>query len=183
MSWTARVTESENLNLRGIVSMARLLKPTSPNTRYPGIPDWHHSGSSKLRVTDHSEAHQFMELVSGGSRVTVGKFAGPGKGWTIQYELTHGPHSHTKGQVLLSSAELAWAFALADDCTGQEVDQILLDMYGGDACKVGGYFRSGMHLNVPGPGHGYHGDPNLSILITEEMQRIVRKMLAAEAGL
>jgi hypothetical protein len=160
-------------------SVANQIEPVQPNCRLPGIPDWHYHGSSKMCVTSYSEAHQFVLYESDSATLRVSKFAGPTIGWMVKYGLIHGPHGRIDGQVWMSADDLATAFGLSDDCSAR-TGQTILNMYGGDVAKPGTYLRFGACLNVPGPGTGYPGDPNISILLTDELKNIVRKLLAVD---
>ncbi len=53
----------------------------------------------------------------------------------------------------------------------------LVGRYGGNSAVQSKFIRWGNFLNIPCPGTGHDGDPNVSIYVTDEIREAVRKLL------
>lgn len=89
-------------------------------------------------------------------------------GWLVEYEIKHGPDTYSKGAVWMSGYDLKTAFNLSDRCD-ETFGQGLIDSHGGDVAFQGRYIRYEKCLNIPGPGTGHDGDPNVSIYVDNQI--------------
>ena len=99
----------------------------------------------------------------------------------VQYHINHCDGSHSSGSVVMSHADLARAFGLVNGFGHgfSHGGAALRDMgYELDAASQGKYVRLGDYLNIPHPGTGLVGDPNVSVQLTAEMKSIVQTLLA-----
>lgn len=100
--------------------------------------------------------------------------------WRVVWHITYTADVEwASGQLFMSDAYLGGAFGLTNhtDRGGQQ----LIKLYGGSAAIPGNYLRYRNFLNIPGPGTGYDGDPNISIAIDEIIRNAVRQLILAKA--
>lgn len=74
---------------------------------------------------------------------------------------------------------VAAAFGLTDYLPMQLPGDFLLEKYGGDVACQFLFIRWQDYLNIPGPGTGHDGDPNISIKLTDEIKEAIRALLAS----
>ncbi len=99
----------------------------------------------------------------------------------VQYHINHCDGSHSGGSIVMSRADLSRAFGLVNGFgTGfsHSGKGLLEKGYELDAAAQGKYVRLGDYLNIPHPGTGLVGDPNVSVQLTAEMKSIVQTLLA-----
>lgn len=98
--------------------------------------------------------------------------------YKIFWSILLGFRQYVEGELRLSEAELKDAFNLG---RGRNItNELALDFlseFDGDAGVQGHYIRKGQFLNVPMPGTGLGGDPNVSVYVSEEIQKAVRKLI------
>ena len=68
------------------------------------------------------------------------------------------------------------AFGLIDD--SGKYGKWLIDRYGAEAAEQMKYIRWGNFLNIPCPGTGNYGDPNISIKINGDIQLTVAELIS-----
>ncbi|OGZ21141.1 MAG: hypothetical protein A2922_00305 [Candidatus Nealsonbacteria bacterium RIFCSPLOWO2_01_FULL_43_36] len=140
---------------------------------------WHHRGfKMKLR---RSEIPSHTILIEGGAAmVLIAK--GGHKSWLIDWRVTHYfPDIKVDGRTFMSNQELAGAFGL-EDYISQD-SEWLIERFGGSAAIQGKFIRWREYLNIPCPGTGHDGDPNVSIEIDHDIKKAVRDLLSAETAL
>lgn len=99
--------------------------------------------------------------------------------WEVTWSVDHGS-SNIRGAHCFSQQDLRRAFGIED---GHRQDPYIknLNRIAGTICDAacpGAYYRYGQFLNIPGPGTGVQGDPNISIVLDEEIVEAVRNLLA-----
>jgi len=92
------------------------------------------------------------------------------------------PQEKTNGSVIFPDQVLLAAFCLTDDPgVGVDWSQWLLDQYGGDLAIQGRFIHwTSQHttfLNIPCPGTGHDGDPNISLEVTPEIKDAIRQLV------
>ncbi len=131
---------------------------------------WHHAGR-EMQVEHKPPSKEEKWLLPGvhitSSLATVmicpvdGKR--PWKLWEVDYKITFGTgQGKVNGRILLPPHELRSAFGLPGTS---------------DRSQGLTYIRWGPFLNVPCQGTGQGNDPNLSILVSEEMRVAIKKLL------
>ncbi len=83
-----------------------------------------------------------------------------------------------QGDVHFSRDELRQAFGLLQPNSLVGEVALLNKRFNADRMVPGHFIRKGKFLNVPMPGTGIDGDPNISIFITNEMQAAVRELIS-----
>ena len=97
------------------------------------------------------------------------------EGWFVDWEVIYSLNEKTTGRIRLLVDELKVAFRLSESqrCFGKW----LIDKYNASSAEQGKYIRRGDFLNIPCPGTGHDGDPNISIEIDDEIREAVRQLL------
>lgn len=99
----------------------------------------------------------------------------------VQYHINHCDGSHSSGSIVMSRADLSRAFGLTNGFgvgfshSGKGLLEKGCEL---DAASQGKYVRLGDYLNIPHPGTGLVGDPNVSVQLTTEMKSVVQTLLA-----
>lgn len=92
------------------------------------------------------------------------------------------PHGTLEGNILLSEDQLKAAFGV---CNQEEMGQMknldrcttMMSEYAADICCTGRFLRYTNFLNIPAPSTRFANDPNISILITDEIREAVRTLV------
>lgn len=155
-----------------------------PETRIDGSPVWFHRHGSKMHLEGFDgnsgtlviQAASFID-VDDSERVARLRIVSHADGlWRLDWDIIHAPEEKVRGHHLIfSSDELQAAFGLSQ-LSGEHGER-LISRYGGSSAEAGKFIRWKDFLNVPCPGTGDDGDPNLSICITPEIQTAVQKLL------
>lgn len=95
--------------------------------------------------------------------------------WKVSWKVRWSRDEEVNGQVFFSDACLRTAFGLSEE--NGVSGEWLLKEYGGDVAAQGLFIRYQQFLNVPGPGTGHDGDPNVSLELTEQMKNAVVSLL------
>lgn len=150
-----------------------------PEIRW-GIPIWCHHHGSKMRVK-HFELINHVLVISGNAaRITIRKASDvflDAKGWFVDWEVAQcKPYQEgVRGRVRFNDEDLAAAFGLSQ--SSGRFGERLIEQFGADSADQGKYIRWKGFLNIPCPGTGHDGDPNVSIHIDSKIQNAVQKLL------
>ena len=160
-----------------------------PKTRMNKLPVWHHHHSSKMNLDEVCYSTKVVSVrIKGSATVMTVTSSWPSQGWIVEYAITHSPDENSSGAVWMSDSDLESAFDLSssgkheglpaapNNSAAQVGNQWLLDKYGGDVAVQGKFIRYGPCLNVPGPGTGNDGDPNISVYLTPEIKAAVKQL-------
>lgn len=152
--------------------------PRVPELKMCDIPVWCHHHCSKMRVTPTDGSQD--KVVIAGSVATLTITRGPDSSRTnfvINWEIIwSGVGEKVNGCVWMSKINLKTAFGLRCGWCPEEGRQ-LINAYGGEAAFPGQFIRWKNFLNIPGPGTGHDGDPNISVKLDEEIIAAVRRFL------
>ena len=149
-----------------------------PTTAMP--PRWWVNHGHKMEVAEGGPKENELVLINGEvARLVITR----SKSGPQRYELAWNVHhacGHTEGHVRLDSGDLLLAFGLIDGKRpGHSVFPHAPETPDADA--EGAYFRRGNYLNIPHPGTGLQGDPNISVFLTSEIKRAVKELIGQTA--
>lgn len=144
------------------------------------FPIWCHLHGSKMRVKKLNLLQHILVIGSSAAKIVIRKALwvhSGAKGWFVDWEVNqYKPYKEgVWGRVHFTDKELAAAFGLSDD-SGKFGDW-LIRRFGADSAEQGKYIRWKTFLNIPCPGTGNDGDPNVSIHLDKEIQNAVRQLL------
>lgn len=162
------------------------LVPNKKPNMNSGFPSWWHPAGGRLTVKPSDSYCRQLVLTNdtGKAWLRICQHSAPEENlWKISWKVIHRFDSEdTGGIIFFSSKELKTAFALIEGLgVGSGLkENCLLNIYGGDKIVQGKFIRYTenftVYLNIPCPGTGQDGDPNLSILVTDEIREAVRKL-------
>jgi hypothetical protein len=132
---------------------------------------WHHHGI-KMQVKG-VEPGKCLLLSSSAALVRI--MAKESGYWMVRWGVRHSHTERTDGQVRFSSDDVHVAFGLAE--MPSEPSNFLFEEYDAHVARQGKFIRTQDHLNIPCPGTGHDGDPNVSIEITPELTKAIRQLL------
>lgn len=142
----------------------------------PG-PIWWHCHGKKMQIKTLDLGRKFLKLAGSAAELNIEKFADfIGDIWNVEWCILHSPIENVTGTILFTGEELRTAFGLKPVTTPSN-DKHLIERFGGDRAYRGKFFGYGNHLNIPGPGTGHDGDPNISIEISDEMRDAIKQLL------
>jgi len=139
-------------------------------------PAWWHLNGTKMRPLSDFQ-HRLLHIISDSATLTISPDENhlERKIWLLSWEITRVSALGIKIELKMPTEVLCRAFALDDDPSSS--DEYLLKHYGAGAAERGYYIRAGNYLNIPGPGTGSDGDPNISILLDDDIQELLRELL------
>lgn len=158
---------------------AKPLETRAPKTQM-GKPEWWHNHGHKMHVKELDLTARRL-VIEGGADVTIAHNAERKDEieWLLDWEVSQGGDELVRGRRTFTSAQLAAAFGVNDTASG-EYGEWLLDRYGGESAEQMLYIRWKDFLNIPCPGTGHDGDPNVSIFLWPETVEAVRQLLAGQ---
>lgn len=153
--------------------------------RAPGMsPSWWSAKGINMKVDGvvlERGKHPIVNIAIGSAaRVFICQCDSRRGDFDVQYHINHCDGSHSSGSIVMSRADLARAFGLINGygVGFSHSGAGLLEMgYELDAASQGKYVRLGNYLNIPHPGTGLVGDPNVSVQIKAEMKSAIQALL------
>jgi len=149
------------------------MKKSKPEMHMIG-PTWFHHHGHKMHVSQILSGRVLYLRASAASL----KIRHPSEDendwnrWLIEWEVIFSRSEKVNGAIQVSQEELLAAFGLGN--IESEYSQWLLDRFGGDVAAQGRFIRYQEFLNIPCPGTGHDGDPNVSILLDDEIKEAIR---------
>lgn len=141
-----------------------------------GCPVWWNQNAKNVGVSSYVPNGSNLNLnIDGNTHVSIERKQGiPGTFYfDVTWETKSMIDSHSDyqihGKIFLTKSEFEGAFGLIDDYQDKD-SRWLTQRYGADSVSQGKFIRYQSFLNIPSPGTGKLGDPNASILITEEIR-------------
>ena len=153
-----------------------------PQIRF-GMPIWCHHHGSKMRVEKFGKENHTLVIAGSAAKVTITQASAiypKAGGFFVDYEVVQyvSYDEVVRGRRQFSADDLAAAFGLSDE--SGKYGQWLIDQYGADSAEQGKYIRWKDYLNIPCPGTGHDGDPNVSIHLDQQIKDAVRQLLELE---
>lgn len=140
-----------------------------------GGPSWWHAHGRKLGVKSY-DLDQGVILEASAARLQIQPVADFPDAWLVIWRLKYSPSSWVEGRIEFLTEELEAAFGLSD-LSGRFGDW-LIAVYGADSAQQGKFIRYQEFLNIPDPGTGHDGDPNISVEVDEIVQQAVRLVIS-----
>ncbi len=137
-----------------------------------GGPIWCHHHASKMQLMVTGLCNDFLILQGSAAELNITQRRNH---WLVNWRIIQSSEAQTKGQVEFSDEELMSAFGLSDFLPNAA--EWLIEQYGGTVAKQGKFIRFKEFLNIPCPGTGHDGDPNISIIIDEKMKKAVKELV------
>lgn len=162
--------------------MNHLHQVQAPSAKPPGVPIWYNEQGRNMAQQQPNAIQGGQSDLLFGKGVTamlsirqIGRRPHYAVGWRVHHagglEMPH-----TGGKIECSAGELRCIFGL-DDNINDESGLWFIGRYGGTVAVQGKFLRWGPYLNIPGPGTGRNGDPNISVYVSNEIKQAVQSML------
>ena len=155
------------------------------------VPDWWHRYGAKMTLTNQTEKEliikskaaliiiRHISLVFSKDEISENNL---NNSWVIDWEVTHcyPTREVVNGRRIFSENDMINAFDLTDkEPISESYNEWLINRYGADIAENGKFIRYGNHLNIPCPGTGNNGDPNISIELNQEIKEALLKIVSA----
>lgn len=146
-----------------------------------GGPNWCHHHGAKMSVESFDPRNKILVISGSAAKITICKASSirpDASGWFVAWEVVQcRPYEEgARGRVQFDDADLATAFGLSNK--SGKFGGWLISRYGADVAEQGKYIRWQKFLNIPCPGTGHDGDPNISVHIDEKIKDTVRQLLS-----
>lgn len=140
---------------------------------------WHHHGY-KLMVTNCDIPNRCVVFATNTTSIRFTQRAMTvDEGWFVDWMIRYGQQDQMNGRIVLLTRDLLIAFDL-EVPKEAEADSVLTRRFDADVARQGRYIRTGPFLNIPGPGTGCDGDPNMSIYLEKSIRVAMDKLLQKE---
>lgn len=139
-----------------------------PEFRIGDMPTWFNiHGSGMWQCQENVPGNQLV-IAGHAAKVIIEK---EGQAYRVFWEITHHGGSIV-GNIFMFRPTLEAAFGLTDSIQFAD-SEWLIDEYGATTAAYRAFIRFGDYLNMPGPGTGHDGDPNISIKIDNGIRQAV----------
>ncbi|MBI4119168.1 MAG: hypothetical protein HY452_02815 [Parcubacteria group bacterium] len=160
--------------------MATAVRRKDPQIRWC-YPIWCHHHGAKMRVSQFDQQNRILTISGSAARVTIRKASlvyRDVEGWFVDWKVIQlSPYRvGARGRSQFNDEDLAAAFGLSEN-SGKFGDW-LIEQFGADSAEQGKYIRWRNFLNIPCPGTGQDGDPNVSIHLDDEIRNAVQQLLS-----
>ena len=134
---------------------------------------WNSIGRLTYRVPDHIGTE--LTFTTQSAHLKISKASRRKDEWDVRWIIFGTGQRRVDGYLLLSQDELAAAFGLPHE---KEVNNKgYAAKYGAEEAVQGRFIRQGPYLNIPCPGTGLKGDPNISVKIYNSMKERVASFI------
>jgi len=137
---------------------------------------WHHHGC-KMKIVAQGPCNDLLLLQGSAAELLIQKHQAD---WLLIWKIIHGPRTAVSGTVIFPNKELVAAFSSPPHQLYYDTpshSQWLLTRYGGDAAYQGLFIHFKDCLNIPGPGTGNDGDPNISVALDEKITKAISDLV------
>jgi len=137
----------------------------------PFLPSWYHHHGLKMQVREFCEEKGYLAIANNTAAVIIDRnrettVSNADRNYHVSWQIIHWmSNDKTTGELTFSEDDLSVAFRLTEKNSDLEQE-----------CE-GKYFRFKNYLNIPCPGTGDDGDPNISIYLSREIKNAVRKFI------
>ncbi len=138
-------------------------------------PSWFHPHGHRIGLVGVDREHRTVVLRS--SAVTVVISPEKDQKFKVAWTIDHSPAEMVTGTVLLQRPRLLTAFLVLPNLPPEESQASYLKRFEVDAGAVGYFIRRSRFLNLPCPGTGHDGDPNVSIVVTQEITNAIGRIV------
>ena len=138
---------------------------------------WHHHGHKMILLEEDKTGYDPNKVIIRGSaaEVIVSKHPNIVDYWFVDWKVVQSMEEFSKGRTSMRFWDMERAFGLSDE--RDEHCDAILEKFGGTTAHQGKYIRYLQYLNIPGPGTGHDGDPNVSIELDSNIQETIRRFI------
>ena len=137
-------------------------------------PEWWHHHGRKVMLSECDVAAGRMTLAGSAAELKVAR-AKDREGWYVTWKVTHNQLQISEGRLWMDDVDFQGAFGIADII---RVGSLwLAERYGASSATQGLFIRFQRFLNIPCPGTGHDGDPNISIELDDAIRKAASDLL------
>lgn len=142
-----------------------------------GKPEWFHHHGFKMSLETCDTETPLVVISATAARLEITHsplFEKDSHPWFVSWRVVqYRPRGEqVDGKTSMKPEELRAAFGLTDDQFG-EGHKWLIERYGATTAVQREFIRYKDFLNIPGPGTGHDGDPNISIVLDPRIKKAV----------
>ncbi len=140
---------------------------------------WHNSNSYKIRLEACDLIERKIKLSSSAAYLNISwdkeNIDFP---WLVEWTIIFFRDEKASGKIRMSNNELGLAFNVSG-CQSHptKYGDWMIKRYYAEFAEQGKFIRDQDRLNIPGPGTGNDGDPNISILLASEITKAVEALI------
>ena len=150
--------------------------PIPPEFSMFGMPIWCHHHCTKCRLKNLDLNRKLLVIEASAASLCVSFDSQASRyRWVVSWRIRHSSDESSQGVRRFSDANLLSAF-LKNQRSDNWSDW-LIERFGGHSASQEKFIRWQEYLNIPGPGTGHDGDPNISIKVDEAIKSAVQKLL------
>jgi hypothetical protein len=142
------------------------------------VPNWYHHQGRNMQIKKCSIENSLLIIAGSAAELKLTRKTGTNNhAWYVDWEVRYSEQEKTQGRIIMSTDELRAAFGLEN--VTQETSQWLVHTYKASCAGQGKFIRTESFLNIPGPGTGHDGDPNISIELDEQIIDAITKLVVS----
>lgn len=142
--------------------------------KYPNW--WHSYGRLVSRTLERQESE--LTFSSGAAHIKIGRSSTPRNMFEVRWIIFTKGQGRVDGFRVFNKKEMVSAFNIAGECGTSDTE--FAGRYDADVGIPGYFIRKDDYLNIPCPGTGIGGDPNISIKITQVMRDQITKFIETQ---
>ena len=131
---------------------------------------WHHHGD-KMGLIPQKNYQTSLVINNHAARLIIERRQ---TDWRVLWQINHGENGSASGYAIFSKDDILQAFGLSSEIG--IYGQWLIDRYGGTTAAQFKYIRYLDWLNIPCPGTGNDGDPNISLCIDSKIKNTIKQL-------
>lgn len=144
-----------------------------------GQPVWYHHHGRKMMLQENESDRDKVVIKGSAAELNITHleeldYRGRER-WNVEWMVGQSPEEKVQGSRVFSERELLSAFGFEN--TTDPCSVWMIQRYGGSTASQGKFIRFDNYLNIPHPGTGHDGDPNVSIELDDEIKEAVKKLL------
>ena len=147
-------------------------------------PDWWHSHGSKMSPRPFDESNQILRIEGSAAFLEISLIGlSTGVRWLVKWEVRQSQNEKSSGSVIFTDDDMVRAFGIKFE--DNEIPSGHGWLYKHYLCESGRqrkFIRWEDYLNIPCPGTGHDGDPNVSMEVTHEIRMAVVDFMALKEG-
>lgn len=139
---------------------------------------WHHHGT-KMRG-EYNPADGTVTITGSAAKLFIYPKSqqGSSKMWVVCWIVIFSFDSKVEGKLSFTTEQLCAAFGVETEKPFEaHFGQWLIDRYGADYAEQGKFIRQGDYLNIPGPGTSNDGDPNVSVMLDDDITKAIKDLV------
>lgn len=148
---------------------------TLPESPSPIGPYWWHQHGLKMEITESTPFKLVIASRAASLTITAIEASQDGQDrWNVQWQIIHTQMERVQGNCIFYRHQLTQALGAQPP---RGVTPFSPGYFDHVLYEQGQYVRDGKYLNIPCRGTGHDGDPNISIMIEDDIEQAVALLL------